>query len=253
MEGNGPARLRRGKSFSAERLLGASLPHASPLNSAGASTSSAAAVGDELNEDDIFLTGDFTADSAQHNHQPSSSTPLSSSFSSDPRHHLRKALPVGRSESFGVLAALPENEPRSVFNRKESISSSSSSTSSSVSSSRMISIPTVPKTPPDLLLPVASSSSGSRYHRSAPVKVPAFPTLMLRRCRELDEVDCDYDVDDGDGPMLPPHEIVARSLARSPMIGCSVLEGAGRTLKGRDLRQVRNAIFRQTDLDGEYE
>ncbi|XP_030522230.2 uncharacterized protein LOC115735238 [Rhodamnia argentea] len=248
MEGNGPsARLRRGKSFSAERLLGALLPHAPPLNPAGASTSSAAAVGDELNEDDVFLTGDLTADIAQHNHEPSSSTPPSSSFSSYPRHHLRKALPVGRSESFGVLAALPENEPRSVFNRKASISSSSSSSaSSSASSSRMMSIPTVPKPPPERLLPVASSSYGSRYHRSAPVKVPAFPALMLRRCRELDEVDDDYDDDDGDGPMLPPHEIVARSLARSPMIACSVLEGAGRTLKGRDLRQVRNAIFRQT-------
>lgn len=79
-----------------------------------------------------------------------------------------------------------------------------------------------------------------------PVNVPAFPTVMLRRCRELDEIDYDYDDDDRDGEMLPPHEIVARSLARSPMIACSVLEGAGRTLKGRDLRQVRNTIFRQT-------
>ncbi|CAN1134000.1 hypothetical protein LINPERPRIM_LOCUS16353 [Linum perenne] len=25
-----------------------------------------------------------------------------------------------------------------------------------------------------------------------------------------------------------------------------MMEGAGRTLKGRDLRQVRNAVFRQT-------
>ncbi|KAK3408230.1 uncharacterized protein LOC104421313 isoform X2 [Eucalyptus grandis] len=250
MEGNGPARLRRGISFSAERLLGAPSPHAPPLDPASAGTSSAAAaVADELTEDDVFWTGGFAADSAQHNHQPSSS----SSLSSDPRHHLRKASPVGPSESFGVLAALPENEPRSVFNHKASISSpSSSSASSSASSSRMISIPTVPKPPPERLLPVASSSSGSRYHRSAPVNVPAFPTLMLRRCGELDEIEDDYD-EDGEGTMLPPHEIVARSLARSPMIACSVLEGAGRTLKGRDLRQVRNAIFRQTDHDGEYE
>ncbi|XP_030455913.2 protein S40-7-like [Syzygium oleosum] len=244
MGGNGPARLRRGKSFSAERLLGALLPHAPPPRPAGASTSSAAAGGDELDEDDVFWTGDFAAGSAQ----PPSSAPPPSSFPSDPRHHLRKASPVGPSESFGVLAALPENEPRSVFNHKASISSSSSSASSSASSSRMISIPTVPKPPPERLLPVASFSSGSRYHRSAPVNVPAFPpTLMLRRCRELGEIDDDYDDDDdGDGAMLPPHEIVARSLARSPMIACSVLEGAGRTLKGRDLRQVRNAIFRQT-------
>lgn len=46
--------------------------------------------------------------------------------------------------------------------------------------------------------------------------------------------------------MLPPHEIVARNSALSPALACSVLEGVGRTLKGRDLRQVRNAVWRQT-------
>lgn len=68
----------------------------------------------------------------------------------------------------------------------------------------------------------------------------------MRRPRNFfAEVDADDD-DDGDAEMLPPHEIVARSLAQAPMLSCSVLEGAGRTLKGRDLRQVRNAVFRQT-------
>ncbi|CAI0462577.1 unnamed protein product [Linum tenue] len=43
--------------------------------------------------------------------------------------------------------------------------------------------------------------------------------------------------------MLPPHEIVARGWMQS---SSSMLEGVGRTLKGRDLRQVRNAVFRQT-------
>ncbi|KAL3718337.1 hypothetical protein ACJRO7_003466 [Eucalyptus globulus] len=104
-----------------------------------------------------------------------------------------------------------------------------------------------PKPPLECLLPVASSSSGSRYHQLAPINVLAFPALMLRRCCELDEIDDDYDKDLG-GMMLPPHGIVARSLARSLMIACFVLEIAGRTLKGRDLRQVHNAIFRQTGL-----
>lgn len=52
--------------------------------------------------------------------------------------------------------------------------------------------------------------------------------------------------DEDDGEMLPPHEIVARSSARSPMTTFSVLEGKGRTLKGRDLRRVRNAVFQKT-------
>jgi Senescence regulator len=47
--------------------------------------------------------------------------------------------------------------------------------------------------------------------------------------------------------MLPPHEIVVRTRAKeSPLTTFSVLEGAGRTLKGRDLRQVRNAVWRKT-------
>lgn len=47
--------------------------------------------------------------------------------------------------------------------------------------------------------------------------------------------------------MLPPHEMLARARAReSPMTTFSMLEGAGRTLKGRDLRQVRNAVWRKT-------
>ncbi|KAF7805720.1 Senescence regulator [Senna tora] len=41
---------------------------------------------------------------------------------------------------------------------------------------------------------------------------------------------------------MPPHVMVARKSAQT----CSVLEGAGRTLKGRDLRMVRNAVWRQT-------
>uniref|UniRef100_A0A7N0U724 Uncharacterized protein n=1 Tax=Kalanchoe fedtschenkoi TaxID=63787 RepID=A0A7N0U724_KALFE len=43
--------------------------------------------------------------------------------------------------------------------------------------------------------------------------------------------------------MLPPHEVVA---ARSQTMTFSVFEGVGRTLKGRDLRRVRNAVFQQT-------
>ena len=51
------------------------------------------------------------------------------------------------------------------------------------------------------------------------------------------------DSDDEDGEeMMPPHVVAARRHARSS----SVLEGAGRTLKGRDLRRVRNAVLRQT-------
>jgi hypothetical protein len=42
--------------------------------------------------------------------------------------------------------------------------------------------------------------------------------------------------------MVPPHVVAPRRHALSS----SMLEGAGRTLKGRDLRRVRNAVLRQT-------
>ena len=41
---------------------------------------------------------------------------------------------------------------------------------------------------------------------------------------------------------IPPHEIVARSQSMT----FSVCEGAGRTLKGMDLRRVRNAVWSRT-------
>lgn len=51
--------------------------------------------------------------------------------------------------------------------------------------------------------------------------------------------------DDGDN-MVPPHEWIARKLARSQISSFSVCEGIGRTLKGRDLSKMRNAILTKT-------
>lgn len=45
---------------------------------------------------------------------------------------------------------------------------------------------------------------------------------------------------------LPPHEFIARRLARSQISSFSVFEGVGRTLKGRDLSKVRNAVLSKT-------
>lgn len=45
---------------------------------------------------------------------------------------------------------------------------------------------------------------------------------------------------------VPPHEFLARQAAKSARVACSVHEGVGRTLKGRDLSRVRNAIWEKT-------
>lgn len=62
--------------------------------------------------------------------------------------------------------------------------------------------------------------------------------------RQFDEIDDDDDDGERGDTMLPPHEMIASR--QSPMMTFSVLEGAGRTLKGRDLSQVRNAVLRKT-------
>ncbi|KAK4784141.1 hypothetical protein SAY86_018509 [Trapa natans] len=79
----------------------------------------------------------------------------------------------------------------------------------------------------------------SKFQQSAPVNVPI--TATRGKNHFLDD-----DVEQDDEEMLPPHEIVARRGINSMRNTCSVLEGAGRTLKGRDLRQVRNAIWQRT-------
>ncbi|KAL3519461.1 hypothetical protein ACH5RR_017610 [Cinchona calisaya] len=55
----------------------------------------------------------------------------------------------------------------------------------------------------------------------------------------------DDDLDD-DEEMVPPHEFIARRLARNPVVSFSMCEGIGRTLKGRDLSNLRNAILTMT-------
>nr|AFK35467.1 unknown [Lotus japonicus] len=62
-----------------------------------------------------------------------------------------------------------------------------------------------------------------------------------------DEVDGgDSDEDDEYDSKLPPHEFIAKRLARSHISSFSVLEGVGRTLKGRDLSKLRNAVLTRT-------
>ncbi|KAK4403696.1 hypothetical protein Sango_0738200 [Sesamum angolense] len=90
-------------------------------------------------------------------------------------------------------------------------------------------------------------NASPKFRQSAPVNVPVWP----ERHREgygksnlwrFDEVE-DDDEEKGEEKMIPPHVIVARSHVTS-----SVFEGVGRTLKGRDLCRVRNAVFQKTGL-----
>ncbi|CDY20098.1 BnaA01g29040D [Brassica napus] len=190
------------------------------------SSPSLASADGELHEDDIFaidITHAPRPSPTQQQHPPA-------------RHLQRSKSSLKNVEASGILAALPEPSGGNsylnhVFHHKPAsvLSTSVSSTASSSSSSGE-------------RLPF--TSSGGKFPQSAPVRVPS--AMMNRHKKEFKLTDV-VDVDDDDeGEMLPPHEMVARSLAQSSLLSCSVLEGAGRTLKGRDLRQVRNAVFRRT-------
>ncbi|XP_010520370.1 PREDICTED: uncharacterized protein LOC104799504 [Tarenaya hassleriana] len=77
---------------------------------------------------------------------------------------------------------------------------------------------------------------------SLPVNVPDWSKILRednrRRIRDYDDGD-GVDWSESGGGRLPPHEF----LARTRMASSSVHEGVGRTLKGRDLSRIRNAIF----------
>ncbi|KAF8031441.1 hypothetical protein BT93_D0603 [Corymbia citriodora subsp. variegata] len=67
----------------------------------------------------------------------------------------------------------------------------------------------------------------------------------------VDSVESLHDSDDtfddgGDAEMMPPHEYLARKGAAAT----SVCEGVGRTLKGRDARRIRDAVWSRTGFDG---
>ncbi|PUZ54960.1 hypothetical protein GQ55_5G173900 [Panicum hallii var. hallii] len=55
------------------------------------------------------------------------------------------------------------------------------------------------------------------------------------------------EVEEEDGEVVPPHVLLARRRAAGAGAGASsVCSGQGRTLKGRDLRRVRDSVLRMT-------
>lgn len=218
MEPSGVSNFGHRRSPSSDRFLDVFSQTTKP-NAGGNSV-----LGDELNEDDVFWTGDFAEPNRKSN---------SPSADANKNNH---RFGFGKTENFGILAALPDESlrNRSVLYRKPSISSSPSS------SSKMI--PAIPK--PLHEKEFTQSMPARKFHQSAPMNVPVLSKAMSKT-NEKNRVLSDLE-DDEEDEMLPPHEIVARGSGLEPKTTFSVLEGVGRTLKGRDLRQVRNAVFRRT-------
>ncbi|XP_074272017.1 protein S40-5-like [Silene latifolia] len=81
---------------------------------------------------------------------------------------------------------------------------------------------------------------------SAPVNVPDWSKIL--RVDSAESMFDSYEDDQvDDSGMEPPHEYLARS---RKMDTFSVYEGVGRTLKGRDMSRVRDAVWSQTGFEG---
>jgi len=87
---------------------------------------------------------------------------------------------------------------------------------------------------------------GRHVATSAPVNVPDWSKILRGHSAESMH-DSDEDDRVGDSGMEPPHEYLARSRQMNAM---SVFEGVGRTLKGRDMSRVRDAVWSQTGFEG---
>lgn len=90
---------------------------------------------------------------------------------------------------------------------------------------------------------IVGSPRGRQFATSAPVNVPEW-TKMWTPVESLDDSD---ECDDEEFDKFPPHEYLARSKNSAAN---SVFEGVGRTLKGRDMSRVRDAVWSQTGFDG---
>ncbi|KAG7958272.1 hypothetical protein I3843_10G012100 [Carya illinoinensis] len=208
---------RHRRSPSSDHFLGVfSLPAPSSTKSPGEY---------ELNEAEVFWTADFT----EPNH-------------SDTHHDHHRRLNFGQSME-SELSVLPQADRLRYQTLREGPLLCRKPLISSTSSSSTKAIPSIPR-PPEREYSQSLQGRNLHHHQSAPMKVPVLTNAMAKRSNVLL-----LDVDDDDGEeadMLPPHEIVAKGSGVSPKTTFSVLEGVGRTLKGRDLRQVRNAIWRKT-------
>ncbi|KAF0891886.1 hypothetical protein E2562_011281 [Oryza meyeriana var. granulata] len=231
------------RSPASERFIGM---FASPSPSSSPTEPSFVA-GDEFHEDDFLFSSSPSAPSSAR--QEGSGSPsrvpqeqlglLAALHEGDKRLLLRRGGGGG-----GGTAAAAAASAGTLLRRKATIAAAASASGGSLS-------PTQSPTSAAWAIPMTprpkNAGPAAPYHQSAPVKVPIRPPRKQEMV-QWDELDDDDFLRNGDAAMLPPHEMVVRASAggAGPAAPFSMLEGAGRTLKGRDLRRVRDAVLRQT-------
>ncbi|KAI0499827.1 hypothetical protein KFK09_018035 [Dendrobium nobile] len=170
----------------------------------------------ELDEGDVVWSPDIYSDLSAVIEQPTPTIPSSPISDSSPVSPCDRRSRPFLSEKLGLAVALTEDRRPLMHHRRS-----------------------VANVPMRKRLPAAVSEV---FHQSAPVNVPVWPKGRRMPSGMLMEVVDGEVEDDPEDEMLPPHVIVARSHVTT----FSVFEGVGRTLKGRDLCRVRNAVFQKT-------
>lgn len=191
------------------------------------SHSSAAADPSELREEDIWSTaGDHDSNSSDGDWEPPHATTADSNGGSSARSHRR--IPRNGADTRRNAGGLSL-----AFEDPASNNAATASVARIVHQFRAHE-------------GVASSPRGRHVAASAPVNVPDWSKIL-----RVDSVESLHDAGDGldedELEMVPPHEYLARS---RKMAAKSVFEGVGRTLKGRDLSRVRDAVWSQTGFNG---
>ncbi|CAO2042195.1 unnamed protein product [Urochloa humidicola] len=250
---------RTRRSPAGERFMGM---FSSPSTPSSSPTEPSFVAGDELHEDDFLFSSSPDAASAA----AAAAAPAPAPAPNDaPRSPGRGAPPPGH---LGLLAALAMHDgDRRLLVRGgggaggggggTTAAAASASAAAAAGSGGALSLSPSPaqsspnsaaRAIPATARPKGAGPTAPPYHQSAPVRVPVRPPRKpgMGRWDEFDNDD--DDLRRGDDDFLPPHEMVARASTggAGPAAPFSMLEGAGRTLKGRDLRRVRDAVLRQT-------
>ncbi|RDX81390.1 hypothetical protein CR513_37941, partial [Mucuna pruriens] len=146
---------------------------------------------------------------------------------------------------WGVTMERERERERDYLSPKMRVSKESSSSSSSSAWRISTSPRKIPRTN-GITLSSLESDANVVQRSSAPMDIPDWSKIYGKKGVEeecVNKLDCghgdhyhdDYGDDDDGDDMVPPHEWIARKLARSQISSFSVCEGIGRTLKGRDL------------------
>lgn len=141
------------------------------------------------------------------------------------------------------------NNNDDIVNQKNQISSkfiTTSSTTTTTLNPRRLIIPTSTK-----MIPKSKNKNSIQefkiVHHSAPVKIPDWSKIYGTKLKkEIGNFISDYDDEEIEENVMPPHEWLAKRIDRREISSFSVCEGVGRTLKGRDLSRVRNAVLTKT-------